>query len=166
MKISVKNILDSLPGNSDKHEVVFPHRFVENFLGDGIVVLEDIHTVFEAMKVPEGVMGKFLDVETEITRLCDGCDKVMKEKITDLNTGWRHFVWKKDEEYVGEELEDVFLIDKTEGSVQLDECLRQELVIALPPFVLCEACLEKGAQLDVGGSEEHPFQNLKKLLEE
>lgn len=166
MKISVKNILDRIPGTTDIIDVIFPQRLFEHMLGDNWFVLDDIHAQFEAMKVPEGILGKFREVKVHFRRPCDGCGTLIDEHVEGLETGWRSFVWKKEDEYIGEELEDVFLIDKTEGSVILDECLRQEILLFLPPLEVCHACEKLADEQERGDADHNPFKDLKSLMKE
>ena len=163
MRISVKSVLDQDLGTTD----TFPLDVAKDALSE---VLKDFEAMsplsadLEVMKVDNALVARSIGIEFAVKLICSNCNNSFEQHISAPATAWRDFYEKVPEEYIGEELADVFLIDRSHAAIDVAEMLRQELVLLFPIKLICEKCKVNELKRGIDKEAQTPFQNLKDLL--
>lgn len=162
MRISIKNILGKEVGSKyqEYFEEEFPHLFEE----DDMKLCTPIKGHVEIIKAGHAFLVEVNELSLELEMACDRCTKLFRYPIENAHTSVREYYVKKPEEYLDEVNEDVFRVDLTFRALEMDEMLRQEIVVLLPVMHLCkEDCA--GLLDDRKTGVIYPFEELQNMLD-
>lgn len=165
MKVSIKTILGKEVGSvyEEDFEEEFPHLFEED---PELRLCSLIKGHVHVMKANHAFLVHITDLSYTLELVCSRCLRPFQYPVTGATTSVREFYVKKPEEYVGETDEDYFRVDMTYRALDMDELLRQEIIVSLPYMHNCERkdCAAQEEDESTKDGTIQPFKDLFKKL--
>lgn len=150
MKISIKTILGKEVGSVYEEDFAeeFPHLFDED---TELALHSPIQGHVHVMKANHAFLVHVSQLSYTLELTCNRCLRPFLYPVENATTTVREFYVKKPEEYIGEKDEDYFRVDMTYRALDMDELLRQEMIVSLPYMHSC------------GKSDCHPLEDEKSI---
>ena len=169
MRIQVGEILASTSGTL--HNFHTTHEY--DFSQESFRLLTPLDIEGHMFRDNESIILALTSLHGSYQTTCPVCTKTIAGELSLETAVEREFFEELPREYVGEELQDVFLIDMHKHAIDITEMLRQEVELRIPKEDLCPSCKEdlkkKNAQADKekeDGQTQSPFANLKDLIKD
>ena len=164
MRVSIKTILGKEVGSIYEEDFAeeFPHLFEQDH-DEEIKLCSSIKGHVHIMKANHAFLVHLTQLEYTLEVVCNRCSRPFPYVVQNGATSVREFYVKKPEEYVGEMDEDYFRVDMTYRALDVDELLRQEIIVALPYMHMCEKSDCHAPEEPISVLEEgkiQPFKNL------
>lgn len=162
MRISIKTILGKDVGS--KYVDEFVGEYPEDFFGDEEVMLHSpIAGKAEVIKASDAFLLQVTHVHCTLELTCSRCLKRFLYEMKDKNTSMREYFVHIPEEFKGEEAQDVFRVDMTFRALEIDEMLRQEILLMAPLAPLCREDCPGLAKL-IQTKPTSPFDALDQMI--
>lgn len=162
MRISIKNILGKDVGS--RYEEEFVSEYPKDYLEDEeSLLLSPVSGRAVVLKASHAFLLEIDHVDCTLELTCGRCLKRFPYEIKDKKTSLREYYVHIPEEFKGENAEDVFRVDMTFRALEIDEMLRQEILLMVPLSPLCKEDCEGLAELK-DEKPSSPFDALGDLL--
>lgn len=136
MRISIKTILGKDVGS--RYEEEFVSEFPENYLEDEEVSLKSpIAGRAIVLKASHAFLLEIDHLNCKLELTCGRCLKKFLYEILDKKTSMREYFVHIPDEFKGEDTQDVFRVDMTFRALEIDEMLRQEILLMVPLAPIC-----------------------------
>ncbi|MFN7160272.1 MAG: YceD family protein [Candidatus Gracilibacteria bacterium] len=137
MRISIKTILGKDVGS--RYEEEFTSEYSENYLEDeDSRLLSPISGNAIVLKASHAFLLEIKEIKCKLELTCSRCLKKFPYEIKDGKTSIREYYVHIPEEFKGEAAEDIFRVDMTFRALEIDEMLRQEILLMVPLAPLCK----------------------------
>lgn len=135
MRISIKTILGKDVGS--RYEEYFSMDLPADFFGEETKLLSPVSGNAVVLKASHAFLLQMEQLSCTVELTCGRCLKKFPYEIKDGKTSLREYYVHIPEEFKGEEANDVFRVDMTFRALEIDEMLRQEILLMLPLAPLC-----------------------------
>ena len=172
-EVDLQEIWNAEEGTAEEYELELElDEILQDFRVDS-----ELTGVLQLIRIPDGILTTIKKAEIQLTVQCVKCLENASFKLV-LKDKSRTYVDQDFQERLGEiSEENLFRIDRERLILNLQEFLREELLLAIPRDPYCKPdcrglCSECGQNLNLGkckcekqaGKEENPFQKLKDML--